>query len=116
MNDLQGGSNNDYTSRGPENPREPENKSKKNLIDTLLGIGIPGLAYVIAGGITFGIQNVAAVCILDFILLAILGVLCVKFFRSDHIITGVLMLVLSSPLILALLFLGACSFILGAKI
>lgn len=87
-----------------------QNKTPNTWVDLLIGFGISAAAYALIWFASVGnFIPVSILVLVDLVIVAILGFLIVKFFRTGHKPAAIIMLVLVSPGILSLLLFGACS-------
>ncbi len=87
-------------------------KKPSTVIHILIGFGISIVAYALAIGTSFLINSMVFTSITELILLALFAFLVVKFFRKGYKTIAITMLILITPLMFFLLFLGACTIIL----
>ncbi|HEY5586251.1 MAG TPA: hypothetical protein VIK78_17380 [Ruminiclostridium sp.] len=113
MNDFQEGSDNFNNSIDNSNP--PPSKNPNTVLDVFMGIGISAIAYALTWFVFRGQYNAMITVLIDFIIIAAFGFLTVRFFRTNHKVSAIIMLALISPVILNLLLLGACGLILLPK-
>lgn len=96
-----------------DNQDNSNNTEKKpgTLIQILIGFGISFAAYALTIGIAYLTNTIAVTSIIALAVLALLGFLIVRFFRTGYKAAAITMLIFICPLIIILLLFGACALI-----
>jgi hypothetical protein len=85
------------------------NKPKSQWPDVLFGLLIIAAVYFAAYLIfVFALSTTPYGALLYLILIAVVVILIVKYYRSDRPVLATIILVLCSPLVLSLLLMGSC--------
>lgn len=108
MNELKEGP--DFQNGEGDNNNSPQSKKAKTLIEILRGLGISAAAYIIIWLALF-VRIPALAMGIAILELAVLGFITVKFYRLKRMVVATTILVLITPLLLAMLLLGACGLI-----